>query len=153
MVTCIVLAATPLYQHITRFVHPISPALTKPLNGLAGDGSSTTLYVFKCLNDLDIHNRPQTSVQGGLSGLILAWANELNGHDNESTSAVTDVRSQTSAPDTGHPERAFIVANCNMWAYVMQAWLPMCALRLCLIIAAAFSHAIFCTTQRHLPSG
>ena len=70
MVTCIVLAATPLYQHITRLVHPISPALAKPLNGFAGDGSSTTLYVFKCLNDLDIHNRPQTSVQGGLSGLI-----------------------------------------------------------------------------------
>ena len=153
MVTGIVLAATPLYQHITRFVHPIFPALAKPLNGPADDGSSITLYVFKCLNDRDIHNRPQTSVQGGLSGLILAWANELNGHDNESTSAVTDVHSQTSAPDTGHPERAFIVANCNMWAYVMQAWLPMCALRLCLIIAAAFSHAIFCTTQRHLPSG
>ncbi|TBU41641.1 MFS general substrate transporter [Dichomitus squalens] len=70
MVTCIVLAATPLYEHITR---------------------RWIFYYF-------------TSVQGGLSGLILAWANELNGHDNE--------------------KRAFIVANCNMWAYVMQAWLP-----------------------------
>ena len=75
MVTGIVLAATPLYQHITRYVHPIFPALTKPLKGPADDGSSITLYVFKCMNDVDVHNRPQTSVQGGLSGLILAWAN------------------------------------------------------------------------------
>ena len=29
----------------------------------------------------------QTSVCGGLSGLILSWANELTGHDSESTSA------------------------------------------------------------------
>ncbi|KAF5378047.1 hypothetical protein D9757_011514 [Collybiopsis confluens] len=41
-----------------------------------------------------------TTIQGGLSGLILAWANELNGHDSE--------------------KRSFIVASCNMWAYVMQ---------------------------------
>lgn len=27
----------------------------------------------------------QTSITGGLSGLILAWVNELNSHDNEST--------------------------------------------------------------------
>ncbi|RPD59697.1 MFS general substrate transporter [Lentinus tigrinus ALCF2SS1-6] len=70
MITCIVLASTPLYTHITR---------------------RWVFYYF-------------TGVQSGLSGLILAWANELNGHDNE--------------------KRSFIVASCNMWAYVMQAWLP-----------------------------
>ncbi|KZT19853.1 MFS general substrate transporter [Neolentinus lepideus HHB14362 ss-1] len=41
---------------------------------------------------------------GGLSGLILAWANELTGHDNE--------------------KRSFVVACCNTFAYVFQAWLP-----------------------------
>jgi len=41
---------------------------------------------------------------GGLSGLIMAWVNELNSHDNE--------------------KRGFLVASCNMWAYVFQAWLP-----------------------------
>ncbi|KAI0707068.1 MFS general substrate transporter [Earliella scabrosa] len=45
-----------------------------------------------------------TGVTGGLSGLILAWANELNGHDNE--------------------KRSFVVASCNMFAYVVQTWLP-----------------------------
>ncbi|KAI0741232.1 MFS general substrate transporter [Irpex lacteus] len=45
-----------------------------------------------------------TSVQGGLSGLILSWANELTGNDNE--------------------KRSFVVASCNTFAYVMQAWLP-----------------------------
>ncbi|VDC07710.1 unnamed protein product [Peniophora sp. CBMAI 1063] len=45
-----------------------------------------------------------SQVQGGLSGLILAWANELTGDDNE--------------------KRSFVVASCNMWAYVFQAWLP-----------------------------
>jgi len=45
-----------------------------------------------------------TSITGGLSGLILAWANELTGYDNE--------------------KRSFVVASCNMWAYVIQAWLP-----------------------------
>jgi len=45
-----------------------------------------------------------TSVQGGLSGLILAWANELTGSDNE--------------------KRSFVVACCNTFAYVFQAWLP-----------------------------
>ncbi|KAF9074172.1 major facilitator superfamily domain-containing protein, partial [Rhodocollybia butyracea] len=43
-------------------------------------------------------------ITGGLSGIILAWANELTGYDSE--------------------KRAFVVASCNMWAYVMQAWLP-----------------------------
>ncbi|KAI0309610.1 MFS general substrate transporter [Amylostereum chailletii] len=46
-----------------------------------------------------------TGCAGGLSGLILAWANELTGNDNE--------------------KRSFVVASCNMWAYVIQAWLPM----------------------------
>jgi len=45
-----------------------------------------------------------TLVSGGLSGLILAWANELCGSDNE--------------------KRSFVVASCNMFAYVFQAWLP-----------------------------
>jgi len=45
-----------------------------------------------------------TSITAGLSGLILAWANELTGYDSE--------------------KRSFVVASCNMWAYVMQAWLP-----------------------------
>ncbi|CAL1717373.1 unnamed protein product [Somion occarium] len=67
---CIVLAASPLYEHIAR---------------------RWTFYYF-------------TAVQGGLSGLILAWANELNSHDNE--------------------KRSFIVACCNTFAYVFQAWLP-----------------------------
>ncbi|KAI0351771.1 MFS general substrate transporter [Trametes cingulata] len=70
MITCIVLAATPLYTHITR---------------------RWIFYYF-------------TSCTGGLSGLILAWANELTGHDNE--------------------KRSFVVASCNMFAYVIQAWLP-----------------------------
>ncbi|KZT51516.1 MFS general substrate transporter [Calocera cornea HHB12733] len=45
-----------------------------------------------------------TTVTGGLSGLIMAWANELCGEDNE--------------------KRSFVVASCNMFAYVFQAWLP-----------------------------
>ncbi|ETW80152.1 major facilitator superfamily, partial [Heterobasidion irregulare TC 32-1] len=45
-----------------------------------------------------------TGCAGGLSGLILAWANELTGNDSE--------------------KRSFVVASCNMWAYVVQAWLP-----------------------------
>ncbi|KAH9014762.1 MFS general substrate transporter [Lactarius pseudohatsudake] len=45
-----------------------------------------------------------TGCMGGLSGLIMAWVNELNSHDNE--------------------KRAFVVASCNMFAYVFQAWLP-----------------------------
>ncbi|EPQ56029.1 hypothetical protein GLOTRDRAFT_76253 [Gloeophyllum trabeum ATCC 11539] len=45
-----------------------------------------------------------TLCQGGLSGLILAWANELTGYDNE--------------------KRSFVVACCNTFAYVFQAWLP-----------------------------
>lgn len=45
-----------------------------------------------------------TSVSGGLSGLILAWANELTGNDSE--------------------KRSFVVACCNTFAYVFQAWLP-----------------------------
>ncbi|KAJ3776044.1 MFS general substrate transporter, partial [Lentinula raphanica] len=42
-----------------------------------------------------------TTITGGMSGLILAWANELTGDDSE--------------------KRSFVVASCNMWAY---AWLP-----------------------------
>jgi len=45
-----------------------------------------------------------TGAVGGLSGLILAWVNELTGYDNE--------------------KRAFIIASCNTFAYVFQAWLP-----------------------------
>jgi len=45
-----------------------------------------------------------TGCIGGLSGLIMAWVNELNTHDNE--------------------KRAFLIASCNMWANVVQAWLP-----------------------------
>ncbi|GJE89809.1 MFS general substrate transporter [Phanerochaete sordida] len=45
-----------------------------------------------------------TLIQGGLSGLILSWANELTGGDNE--------------------KRSFVVATCNTFAYVFQAWLP-----------------------------
>lgn len=70
MVVCIVLAATPLYTHITR---------------------RWVFYYF-------------TNIQGGLSGLILAWANELTGSDSE--------------------KRSFVVASCNTFAYVFQAWLP-----------------------------
>ncbi|KAI0950668.1 hypothetical protein AcW1_007918 [Taiwanofungus camphoratus] len=44
-------------------------------------------------------------VSGGLSGLILAWANELTGDDNE--------------------KRSFVVASCNTFAYSVQAWLPL----------------------------
>ncbi|EPT05490.1 hypothetical protein FOMPIDRAFT_1034201 [Fomitopsis schrenkii] len=70
MSVCIVLAATPLYTHITR------------------------RWVFYYM----------TSVCGGLSGLILSWANELTGHDSE--------------------KRAFVVACCNTFAYVIQTWFP-----------------------------
>lgn len=70
MITSIVLAATPLYTHITR---------------------RWVFYYF-------------TVASGGLSGIILAWANELTGSDNE--------------------KRSFVVASCNMFAYVTQAWLP-----------------------------
>jgi len=45
-----------------------------------------------------------TLALGGLSGIILTWANELNGHDNE--------------------KRSFVIACCNTFAYVVQAWLP-----------------------------
>ncbi|KAF8903224.1 MFS general substrate transporter [Mucidula mucida] len=45
-----------------------------------------------------------TATQGGLSGIILGWANELTGNDNE--------------------KRAFVVACCNTFAYTVQAWLP-----------------------------
>ncbi|KAH9921852.1 MFS general substrate transporter [Fomitopsis serialis] len=70
MVVCIVLAATPVYTHITR------------------------RWVFYYM----------TSVTGGLSGLILSWANELTGEDSE--------------------KRAFVVACCNTFAYVVQTWFP-----------------------------
>ncbi|KAI0729286.1 MFS general substrate transporter [Fomitopsis betulina] len=70
MAVSIVLAATPLYTHITR------------------------RWVFYYM----------TSVCGGLSGLILSWANELTGHDSE--------------------KRAFVVACCNTFAYVIQTWFP-----------------------------
>ncbi|KZT02257.1 MFS general substrate transporter [Laetiporus sulphureus 93-53] len=70
MVVCIVLAASPVYQHITR------------------------RWVFYYM----------TLVTGGLSGLILSWANELTGHDSE--------------------KRAFVVACCNTFAYVVQTWFP-----------------------------
>ncbi|KIY50682.1 MFS general substrate transporter [Fistulina hepatica ATCC 64428] len=43
-----------------------------------------------------------TTVSFGLSGLILAWANELTGDD----------------------KRSFVVASCNCLAYSVQAWLP-----------------------------
>ncbi|KAI0253642.1 MFS general substrate transporter [Lactifluus subvellereus] len=45
-----------------------------------------------------------TGCMGGLPGWIMAWVNELNSHDNE--------------------KRAFVIASCNMWSYVVQAWLP-----------------------------
>jgi len=45
-----------------------------------------------------------TICTGGLSGLILAWANELTSDDSE--------------------KRAFVVACCNTFAYVVQTWLP-----------------------------
>ncbi|KZT67908.1 MFS general substrate transporter [Daedalea quercina L-15889] len=45
-----------------------------------------------------------TPVTIGLSGLILSWANELTGHDSE--------------------KRAFVVASCNTFAYVVQTWFP-----------------------------
>jgi len=45
-----------------------------------------------------------TGCISGLSGLILAWTNELTGYDNE--------------------KRSFVVACCNTFAYVFQAWLP-----------------------------
>ncbi|KAK7034548.1 hypothetical protein VNI00_012395 [Paramarasmius palmivorus] len=45
-----------------------------------------------------------TTVTGGCSGLILAWANELTGNDSE--------------------KRSFVVASCNAIAYCFQAWLP-----------------------------
>ncbi|KIY62657.1 MFS general substrate transporter [Cylindrobasidium torrendii FP15055 ss-10] len=70
MSVAIALAATPVYEHITR---------------------RWALYYL-------------TSFMGGISGIIMAWANELNGHDSE--------------------KRAFVVASCNMFAYVFQAWLP-----------------------------
>ncbi|KAF9650416.1 MFS general substrate transporter [Thelephora ganbajun] len=70
VVVSIVLAATPLYENITR------------------------RWVFYYL----------TGALGGISGLIMAWVNELTGYDNE--------------------KRAFIVASCNTFAYVFQAWLP-----------------------------
>ncbi|KAJ7581161.1 MFS general substrate transporter [Mycena floridula] len=70
IIVCIVLAATPLYTHITR------------------------RWAFYYL----------TLTGGGLSGIILAWANELTGGDNE--------------------KRSFVVACCNTFAYTVQAWLP-----------------------------
>jgi ACS family pantothenate transporter-like MFS transporter len=66
MIVCSVLAATPLYTHIGRrwaFYYMV-------------------LWIFvRRIPPLMLH---QTSCIGGLSGLIMAWANELNGHDNES---------------------------------------------------------------------
>jgi len=70
IIVCIVLAATPLYTHITR------------------------RWIFYYL----------TGGQTGLSGLILAWASELTGHDNE--------------------KRSFVIASCNTFAYSVQTWLP-----------------------------
>lgn len=66
MIVCSVLAATPLYTHIGRrwaFYYMVR-------------------WIFlRRILPLILH---QTSCIGGLSGLIMAWANELNGHDNES---------------------------------------------------------------------
>ncbi|KAH9165042.1 major facilitator superfamily domain-containing protein [Lactarius sanguifluus] len=54
-----------------------------------------------------------TGCMGGLSGLIMAWVNELNSHDNES---ILTLFYST--------ECTFVVASCNMFTYVFQAWLP-----------------------------
>ncbi|KAF8491461.1 major facilitator superfamily domain-containing protein [Russula emetica] len=54
---------------------------------------------------LFLQPHPYTQTLPGISGLIMAWVNELNSHDSE--------------------KRAFVVASCNMWGYVIQAWLPM----------------------------
>ncbi|TRM65269.1 major facilitator superfamily domain-containing protein [Schizophyllum amplum] len=45
-----------------------------------------------------------THITSGLSGIILTWANELTSDDSE--------------------KRSFVVACCNTFAYVFQAWLP-----------------------------
>ncbi|KAH9985455.1 MFS general substrate transporter [Russula vinacea] len=55
-----------------------------------------------------------TGCLGGISGLIMAWVNELNSHDSEST----------YHPLAFLSNRAFVIASCNSWAYVIQAWLP-----------------------------
>ncbi|KAI0032098.1 MFS general substrate transporter [Vararia minispora EC-137] len=87
LITYVVLAATPVYTHIARrwiFYYFVPSSLLS---------HSLLALTLK-----------QTGAMGGLSGLILAWANELTGNDNE--------------------KRSFVVASCNMWAYVFQAWLP-----------------------------
>ena len=56
---------------------------------------------------------------GGLSGLILAWANELTGYDNESAYSLrwfTVVVGLT----VRSPERAFVIASCNTFAYMFR---------------------------------
>jgi len=45
-----------------------------------------------------------TGCLGGLAGVIMSWVTELTGHDNE--------------------KRAFVIASCNTFSYVIQAWLP-----------------------------
>jgi MFS transporter, ACS family, pantothenate transporter len=58
----------------------------------------------------------------GLAGLILSWANELTGSDTESGLSHLLVNTELL---TTIAERSFVVASCNMFAYVFQAWLPM----------------------------
>ena len=65
----IVLAATPLYENIARrwvFYYMVRrPTVSQLLEHAS--------------------NETQTGALGGISGLIMAWVNELTGYDNEST--------------------------------------------------------------------
>lgn len=71
----------------------------------------------------DLHSvLMQSLVSGGLSGLILAWANELTGDDNESKH---DAFSDCHIVLILYVERSFVVASCNTFAYSVQAWLPL----------------------------
>ncbi|ETW83499.1 major facilitator superfamily [Heterobasidion irregulare TC 32-1] len=65
----------------------------------AGTWSMVT-YIVLAATPLYSHIARFTLCAAGLSGLILTWANELTQDDNE--------------------KRAFVVASCNMWAYVFQ---------------------------------
>lgn len=71
-----------------------------------GDGCFTTSCVrpvWSLSPQYDSDDVLQTSIQGGLSGLILAWANELTGNDNESKPHLPSLT----------PADAHIVSNLN----------------------------------------
>ena len=84
-----------------------------------GDGYSIIWCVTQCFSCyLGVSNDVKTGTLGGISGLIMAWVNELTGYDNESVYWVGWCKWSY----WNLLERALLVASCNTFAHVFQVW-------------------------------